>query len=256
MRLSKRSPILRPLLKLPGQTVDEDLQEFVDDQFLAPLLVLAIIGAMCIVEWTGYLRSAPRNPWFYSYWFIGAAVVIAVHWRSQWRRALALKLGRDGERAVAEYLNIRLEPVPRVFHGVPIEGGIADHVVICAHGIFVIETKARTLPSRGEPVVHVSDTSLRVSGFKPDRDPITQVQGYVDGLNRILAELSITKILARGIVLFPSWKIIDDRRQMNEIWAIEPKDLPDRFSKEPVVFTPEEVLSITRKLASYIRPTS
>jgi hypothetical protein len=101
--LSKRSPILRPLLKLPGQKLDEDLQDFLEDHLLGPIMVLVMITAMCLVEWAGYLKNSPRNPWIYTWWLLGAAVVTAIHWRQQWREAARLKLGREGERAVAEY---------------------------------------------------------------------------------------------------------------------------------------------------------
>lgn len=255
MRRSKRSPILRSLLKLPGQTVDDDLQEFLEDQFLAPIMMLGIIGAMCLVEWTGYLRNSPRNPWFYTWWLLGTAAVIAIHWRRQWRKAVALKLGRDGERAVAEYLNIRLDPNSRVLHGVPIEGGVADHVLICTRGIFVIETKARSLPVRGKPIVHVSDEGVRVNGFKPDRDPLAQVQRYVEGLNRLLSALSEDAIHARGIVVFPSWKVVDDRRGCrSQVWVMEPKELAASINRENAVLSSEDITSYMRRLAKHVRP--
>ncbi len=256
MPLSKRSPILRPLLKLPGQKLDEDLQGFLEDHLLAPMMMHVMIAAMCLVEWTGYLRNSPRSPWIYTWWLLGAAVVIAIHWRRQWRRAVALKLGRDGERAVAEYLNVRLDPDSRVLHGVPLEGGVADHVLICTRGVFVIETKARTLPVRGEPIVHVADGGVQVNGFKPDRDPIAQVQRYVDALNRLLPELANHKIEARGMVVFPSWKVADHRKGNPRVWVLEPKDLADRLDKEPNQLRPDDVLLLTRRLASYIRPAN
>jgi hypothetical protein len=117
VRIPKRSPITRPLLKLPGEKLDNDLENLLDDHFVAPILMIAVIGAMCLTEWIGYLRNAPREPWLYTWWFIGASVVIAFHWRGQWKKAHAIKLGRMGERAVAEYLNIRLDADSRVLHG-------------------------------------------------------------------------------------------------------------------------------------------
>jgi Nuclease-related domain len=254
--LSKRSPILRPLLKLPGQKLDEDLQDFLEDHLLAPIMVLIMIAAMCLVEWAGYLKNSPRNPWIYTWWLLGAAVVIAIHWRRQWREAARLKLGREGERAVAEYLNIRLDADSRVLHGVPLEGATADHVLICTRGVFVIETKARSLPRRGDPVVHVVDTGVRVNGFKSDRDPIVQTLRYVDTLNRLLPELVTPKIKAIGIVVFPSYKVVDDRKGDRCIWVLEPKELAGRLDKEPKQLSADDVVLLTRRLASYIRPPS
>jgi hypothetical protein len=120
MRLSKRSPILRPLLKLPGQQLDEDLEDFLADHLLAPIMALVMIGGMCLIEWAGYLTNSPRNPWIYTWWLVGSLILVAIHWRRQWCEAARLKLGRQGERAVAEYLNIRLDADSRVLHGVPL----------------------------------------------------------------------------------------------------------------------------------------
>jgi hypothetical protein len=72
MRMPNRSPILRRLLKLPGQDADSDLQDFVADHLIAPLLMLLVIGTMCLVEWTHYWSSSPPNPWVYTCWFIGS----------------------------------------------------------------------------------------------------------------------------------------------------------------------------------------
>jgi hypothetical protein len=254
VRISKRSPIRRPLLKLPGQKLDDELDDFLIDHFLAPLMLVVMLGAMCLVEWVGYLRSSPRQPWTYTCVLVCAMAAIAFHWRRQWRKAQAIKLGRNGERAVAEYLNIRLDPDSRVLHGVPIEGGEADHVLICTRGVFVIETKARTLPILGEPVVHISDAGLRVQGFKQDRDPIAQVKRYMEGLDRLMPELATYNLKTRGIVLFPSWKIVDDRKDASLVWVLEPKELEDRLPREPLRLKPNDVLHLTRKLASCVRP--
>jgi hypothetical protein len=198
------------------------LQDFLEDHLLAPIMVLVMVAAMCLIEWTGYLKQSPRNPWIYTWWLLGAAVVIAIHWRRQWPEASGLKLGREGERALAEYLNIRLDADSRALRGVPLEGGTADQVLICTRGVFVIKTEARSLSRCGDPVVHVANTGVRVNGFKPDRDPIAQTLRYVDALNRLLPELATPKIEAIGIVVFPSYKVIDDRKGNRRVWVLEP----------------------------------
>jgi len=251
---SNRSPIRRPLLKLPGEKLNDNLDDFLIDHFLAPLMLVAMLGAMCLVEWVGYLRDSPRQPWTFTCVLVGAMVATALHWRRQWRKAQAIKLGRNGERAVAEYLNIRLGPDSRVLHGIALEGGEADHVLICTHGVFVIETKSRTLPVIGEPVVHVSDQGLRVQGLRPDRDPLAQVERYMDALQRLLPELAAYKLMPRGIVLFPSWKIVDDRTKAHRVWVLEPKDLENRLAREPLCLEPKDVVQLTRRLASCVRP--
>ena len=244
-----RSPILRRLLKLPGQDADRDLQEFVDDQLLAPLLMLTVIGTICMVEWTHYWSKSTPSPWAYTTWFIGSALVIAFHWRKQWKVAMAKKLGRDGERAVAEFINVWLAADSRVLHNVPIEGGIADHVLVCRKGIFIIETKTRTLPRYGKPVVHISDSCLRVGGYRPDRDPITQVQRYVEGLRRALPGFKLADTGVSGIVVYPGWEIVDDRSSSSPVAVMNPKSLDVHLSGMQDVLSAERVSDLTRRIA-------
>jgi hypothetical protein len=105
-------------------------------------------------------------------------------------------------------------------------------------------------------VVHVVDTGVRVNGFKSDRDPIVQTLRYVDTLNRLLPELVTPKIKAIGIVVFPSYKVVDDRKGDRCIWVLEPKELAGRLDKEPKQLSADDVVLLTRRLASYIRPPS
>jgi hypothetical protein len=57
------------------------------------------------------------------------------------KRIKELRLGRDGEKIVAEQLECLRESGAQVFHDVPGDGFNLDHVVISNHGIYAIETK-------------------------------------------------------------------------------------------------------------------
>jgi hypothetical protein len=253
MTNSDRSPILKRPLKLPGQDADDDLQNFVADHIIAPMMILLVIFSMCIVECAHYESHSPPNPWVYTCWFAAAAIVITAHWRKQWGVAMAKKLGRDGERAVSEYLNIWLTADARVLHNLPIDNGIADHVLICCKGVIVIETKTRTLPTRGDPIVHDSDAGLRVSGFKPDRDPLAQIKRYMSSLDRILLGFDGVMTRSAGVIVFPGWKIVDDRSRRSDIAVLNPRDLEDHFRDAPNILSSESVLYLTRKLAQHSR---
>jgi hypothetical protein len=114
------SPITKKLLNLPGQSVDTKLQDFAADHFLVPLMIVGMLLIVCATEWIGYFSNAPRNPWGYSAMLVVTVAVFAARWRRNWAQLKALKLGREGERAMAEYMNTRLDPTARAFHdGIP-----------------------------------------------------------------------------------------------------------------------------------------
>jgi hypothetical protein len=64
-----------------------------------------------------------------------------------------LKLGRDGERAVAEQLDVLKRQGAIIFHDLIGDGFNLDHVVLSSQGVFVVETKTRTKPIKGSPTV-------------------------------------------------------------------------------------------------------
>jgi hypothetical protein len=164
----------RPLEYLVGgMTEDQILEDF-------PSLtrdIRAVCGAARIRQASpstllGDKRGLPaRHDYCRRWWLLGAAVVIAIHWRRQWREAARLKLGREGERAVAEYLNIRLDADSRVLHGVPPEGWHCrsrPHL----HAWRLRYRNKGSIPSPPRrPVVHFAGTGVRINGFRPDRDP-------------------------------------------------------------------------------------
>ena len=91
------------------------------------------------------------------------------------REAKSIRLGRDGERLVGQFLEELRADGANIFHDVPGDGFNLDHVVISDRGIFVVETKTHSKPIPDAKVTFAGD-ELLVAGCKPDRDPIKQVR--------------------------------------------------------------------------------
>jgi hypothetical protein len=246
------SPITKPLLNLPGQSTDNALQELLEDHFLFPMMFLATLFIMCGMEWFGYLTKIPRNPLAYSVITMVAAIVMGIHWKRQWSRAQALQLGRQGERAVAEYLNHHLEIDARVFHDLPTNHGNIDHVIICSKGIYAVETKTRSKPRRRGALVSIASNGILVDGFKPDRDPLAQAQTCAIDLHQIMKSFTKRPIFVQPIVAFPGWDIVD-RRETTNVWVVEPRDIGHRLSVAQDQLTEVEVARLARRLGKYIR---
>jgi hypothetical protein len=249
----KGSPITRKLLNLPGQSVDSKLQDLAADHLFLPLLIVGMLLIVCMTEWIGYLTNAPRNPWGFSAMFVVAVVVFATRWRRNWTQLKALKLGREGERAMAEYLDARLDPTARVFHDVPIAHGNVDHVIICAHGVYAIETKTRTKPLRRAAVVSVTSDLLRVDGFKPDREPMRQAREAATDLHQILRTFTRKPIWVTPVVVFPGWSIADNREDRSSVWVLSAADFSDRIAQEARTLSTLDVARLSRHLTRYIR---
>jgi hypothetical protein len=116
--------------------------------------------------------------------------------------------GRDAEIAIAQCLK-KLGPKYFIIHDFPLPRGNVDHIVIGPTGVFVIETKGNV----GE--VSICDGSVRINGYRPDRDPVQQARNAARYVWASLREEVEAVAWVRAVVCFErAWleksQVIDD----------------------------------------------
>jgi hypothetical protein len=173
------------------------------------------------------------------------------------RKAKHLRLGRDGERAVGQFLDVLRESGARVFHDVPGEGFNIDHVVISPQGIFVIETKTRTKPGKRDAMVTIDNGALRIGGAACDRRPIDQASAGARWLQGLLLESTGKAYKVRSAVVFPGWFVepMSERWKSDASlpWILEPKALPSFIKNEPEQLQMTDVSLVAFHLSRYVR---
>jgi hypothetical protein len=249
--MSGQSPLKAKPLRLPGESVDKEIDHWVNDKTLGPFFGA---GSFCIVaffEWYGYLTHAPRQPMVFT--VIATAALLFAGWRFRVirKQVRQLRQGRDGERAVGQFLERLREDGALVFHDIPGDGFNLDHVVISTHGIYAIETKTLSKPWPQAKVV-VEGDSLRVAGEEPDRNPIVQVTAAAKWLESQLQESTGKRFLARGVVVFPGW-FVEQRGPTGDVWVLEPKALPAFIGNAPTMIAPSDVALAAFHLSRYVR---
>jgi hypothetical protein len=248
-----RSPVKSKPLRNPGQSLDEKIQQVIDNQAMAPFAAIIMLWTVALIEWLLLWRDAPRQPWVFT---IAALVGTAwlVHRFIRIRHTVkALKLGRDGERAVGQFLDGLREGGARIFHDVPAEGFNLDHVVISTHGIYVVETKTITKPSADAKVIYDGE-KVTVAGFEPHRDPVAQAKAQATWLRRLLRQSTGRDFPVRGVVVYPGWWIEQaNKARQREVWVLEPKALPKYIENSPAVMSPEDVAMSSYHLSRYVR---
>ncbi|GJM24502.1 MAG: hypothetical protein DHS20C16_09170 [Phycisphaerae bacterium] len=60
----------------------------------------------------------------------------------------------------------------RVYHDIQCDGFNIDHVLIGPGGVFVIETKTASKPTKGNATIKYDGESTRIVAYEPERDPI------------------------------------------------------------------------------------
>lgn len=169
------------------------------------------------------------------------------------KRARELRLGRDGERAVGQYLEGLREAAARVFHDVPAEGFNLDHVVISRQCIFVVETKTCSKP-HPKAVVSIRGDQILLAARAMTRNSGEQVRAQIAWLSQWLEQSTGRQLSIRGAVAFPGWFIepSSDAKRLG-IWVLEPKALPAFIENEPVRLTDADVGLTALHLSRYVR---
>jgi hypothetical protein len=199
--------------------------------------------AFAVYEWLRAATSAPPQPWLVTVLAAATAAFAAHRFRTLRRRVAPLKLGRDGEKAVAQYLEAHRKLEWRVFNDIPGDGFNVDHVVIAPQGVFVLETKARSKPAKGEAKVVYDGTKVLVDGHTPDRDPVVQARASRDYIRDMISETTGKRTAPRGVVVFPEWWVDQPPKgaPRPEIWVVNEKALPAFIEHEPVVLKEEDI---------------
>ena len=255
--LIEKSPLKGKPLRNPGDTVRSMVVDYALSRLLPALWLTTLLWTLVLLAWvrdfTGWQPSTSICS--------AAAVLMLLACMLQFligkKRIDALQLGRDGERLVGELLERRFAPLgARVFHDIPADGFNLDHVVIARQGVFVVETKTRSKPIRGDAQVTLGNKEILVAGLRLERDPIRQVRRASRWLSELLEESTGKIINVRGIVVFPGWFVEPMSQQwlsQGLPWVLEPKALPSFLSQEPIRLAEDDVSLISYHLSRYVR---
>jgi hypothetical protein len=248
-----RSPLKAMPLRNPGQSLDEEIQRVVDDQVVAPIAAIGMLWMVALIDWFAVWRDLPRRPWVFTLVALTGTAWLALRIFRLRRRVQTLKLGRDGERAVGQFLEGLREGGARIFHDVPAERFNLDHVVISTHGIYVVETKTITKPAADAKVFYDGER-VTVAGHSPDRDPVKQAKAEANWLRQLLKESTGRDFPVRGVVVYPRWWIEQTNKDRpHEVWVLEPKALPKWIENAPAVVSAEDAAMAAYHLSRYVR---
>jgi hypothetical protein len=242
-RVGYKSPVKGKLLRPAGYTCLRRLDE-AEHSFIKLILISAGVcsaaGIMTIIT-LAYIKA---RGFVYLAWIPGLSTVAfaVLGWKCVAQAVKTINDGRNfrlglrGEQAVAEVLNDLRECGFRIYHDLlrPDKKLNIDHIAVGPQGVFVIETKAKTMrrPRKDHPghVVHVDGTILRFS-FGYDADAIPQAKDNADWLSDHLSKKTAEAVEARPIVVLPG------------AWWVERVSKPD----------PDVAVMNTNALAEHLR---
>lgn len=253
MKKATKSPLKDAPVRLPGQSLDEQRRELFEDRVVTPLIASGIFGAIAIQEWVRVFMPREPMPWIFTGLFVLAAgffLYRVFRIRPELRR---LKLGRDGERAVGQYLERLRSEGYEVFHDVLGEGFNVDHVLIGPAGVFTIETKCYAKPAKGPAEINFDGEQVAIGGWEPDRNPIIQARAQAGWLRALLRETTGRDFTILPVILYPGWFVKQNGRPNPPLWVLEPKALPGFLKHHSQALGESDVKLAAYHLSRFIR---
>jgi hypothetical protein len=251
-RKTRRSPLKKRPLRQPGQSLDERINYLVHEKIDYYGTVICVSIVLVLMAWHGWYFQYSLSPYMMT---IVAAVIAAYSFkkiRIHQRDLKNLRMGRDGERLVGESLERLREIGCVIFHDFICGNFNIDHIIVGPRGIFTIETKTISKPSKGRAEIQYDGENITINGFRPNRDPIARAKYQANWLKDLLWDFTGIDISVRPVVLYPGWFISRQPREAR-VWVLNEKAFPQFLINEPVSLDPEDVQLIAGHFSRYAR---
>ena len=248
-----KSPLKQNPVRNPGQSLDDEISDVIYNDFVTYYMLAVVSTLWAAADWWQWYTKHPPFPIAATVLAVILSAYAAWKIRKAWKRVKNLKQGRDGERAVGQYLENLRSSGAEIFHDMPGEDFNLDHVIVHTTGIYVVETKTWSKPDRGEAKIQFNGTTLTKNGLEPDRNPIVQVSAAQNWLGELLEEETGKKFPIRPVVLFPGWYIESTgAAKRTDIWVLNPKALPAFIGYADDRIKPEDVKLAASRIRRYI----
>lgn len=249
-----RSPLKAPPLRNPGQSLDEEIQRLIDDEANSDLFVAMCLLFFTLMEWLRWWLRFPPQPILFTVVTVAATAYVVRKLFVLRRKVRQLRLARDGERAVGQYLEALRAVGYRVLHDLVGDNFNVDHVLIGPTGVFAVETKTYRKPTRGSAEIVYEGQTVTIAGRVPERDPVVQGQAQARWLHELLRHSTGRPFEVRSVVLYPGWFVkMTAKPRSQTVWVLNPKALPSFLEHQPTQLTESDAQLATYHLSRFAR---
>ncbi len=253
MKLKSRSPLKDKPLRYVGQSADEAIDDLLNEKVFLSFVLIVVLAISVTLEWMRYFTPATHPPVLITVIFVLTSAFYIYRIYKQVGKFKRLKLGRDGERAVGQYLESLRESGCHIFHDIVGKNFNVDHVVISSKGIFVIETKTYSKPSMGKSTITFDGQRILINSKESKTDIITQVKAASSHIKEILKSSTGKDFEPFPVILFPGWYVEGEGNKKGKIWVLEPKAFKKFVDRQTVKLSADDVALASYHLSRHIR---
>lgn len=236
-RSGKRNPLTRDMLRSPGESLRDQLEE----QWMDVCALMTFAPAWALLVYAMYLShvafggksiSAAGVTFYVTIVVAGLGYMCWKVWRMLKERQ-KLRLGYEAELAVGQVLNDLVRRGYYVFHDLPAEGFNVDHVVVGSNGVFAVETKGRSKPDASDQSsethkVAYDGASLLFPQWgetAPLEQAVRQARWLKDWLTSAVGDA----VPVQAVLVLPGWYV--NRTSGNGIPVLNEKQLASYIPK-------------------------
>lgn len=253
MNVKTRSPLKDKPLRYVAQSTDEAIDDLVIEKILGHYTVVVIVLMILAHEWQRYYWPLAKPPILMTIFGGGVCIFSIYKFVKHYRKLKNLKLGRNGERAVGQYLESYREFGCKIFHDIKGDSFNVDHVLISDKGIFVIETKTYSKPEKGDAKIDFDGQRILVNGKESQTDIIVQVTAATSYIKKVLKDSTGKDFEPFPVVLFPGWFVGGNGNKQGKLWVLEPKAFEKFLGYRTVILSPGDVALASYHLSRHIR---
>ena len=233
-RLKKKSPLHDAPLRYPGQSIDIEIDRIFVDEIVQGFLIAFGFLVFAVMDWISFFTKSKLNPIIVTIFLLIAIIYSTIRIMNARRKMKLLKLGRAGERIVAEILDDLKKEGDAIFHDVVGDKFNIDHVVLSRHGIFAIETKTISKYGNDGDRIFYDGKKVLVNGREPDRDPVQQIISLSSWLSEEIRKTTGKTFSVRPTIVYPGW-FVEPMPAHSHVWVLNPKALPKFIKNEPEI---------------------
>jgi hypothetical protein len=250
----KRPPIDNPL-RNPGQSIQQQVIDLLGSEVFLPFLIIAITLTSAFMAWLPIIFNASQvfMAIFLTIVFIFVTPFSILKIHKAIEKAKNFKLGQDGEKTVAEYLNKMHSSDCYILHDIPGKNYNIDHVIVSTKGIFAIETKTRSKMIGKNEVVTFDGSTIKIGKYEA-KEIIQQAALQRKTLGNIIENVTGQTFPIKSIVTFPGWYVdpigYDKTRTL---FVCNHKIIETTVHGQPETMNTDDINLVTKQLEKYIR---